>query len=115
MSSEYNIPIVRTLNQEEIDDIVCTAFEGGITYWCDEAKIVGPETEYPEGATYLHEVLTRGRDIQLYESDSKQWHVLSIDKLVDALSKVEIDFDNYDAGDADNVVQMAVFGEVIYG
>ena len=29
------------LTQEDIDDIMCGALEGGITYWCDEAKVVG--------------------------------------------------------------------------
>lgn len=33
------------LTQEDIDDIMCGALEGGITYWCDEAKVVG---DYPE-------------------------------------------------------------------
>lgn len=29
------------LTQEDIDDIMCGALAGGITYWCDEAKVVG--------------------------------------------------------------------------
>lgn len=27
------------LTQEDIDDIMCGALEGGITYWCDEATL----------------------------------------------------------------------------
>lgn len=29
------------LTQEDIDDIMCGALEGGINYWCDEAKVMG--------------------------------------------------------------------------
>lgn len=29
------------LTDGDIDDIMCCALEGGITYWCDCAKVVG--------------------------------------------------------------------------
>lgn len=35
------------LTQEDIDDIMVGALEGGITYWCSEAS--------PEGGEYLGE------------------------------------------------------------
>ena len=29
------------VSEQDIDDILCTAFEGGITYWCDRVRVVG--------------------------------------------------------------------------
>ena len=29
------------VSQEDIDDIMCGALEGGINYWCRKAEIVG--------------------------------------------------------------------------
>ena len=29
------------VSEQDIDDILCTAFEGGITYWCDSVRVVG--------------------------------------------------------------------------
>lgn len=26
------------VSEQDIDDILCTAFEGGITYWCDSVR-----------------------------------------------------------------------------
>ena len=30
-----------TITQQDIDNFMCTALEGGINYWCREAKVVG--------------------------------------------------------------------------
>ncbi len=51
------ITIKKTFNitDEQLDDIMCTALEGGITYWCDEAKVVGDYL-----GEYAHEQIARG-------------------------------------------------------
>ena len=27
------------VTEEDVDDIMCSALEGGITYWCDSARV----------------------------------------------------------------------------
>ncbi len=43
------------LTQEDIDDIMAGALEGGITYWCSKAEVAG---EYL--GEYGHEQIARG-------------------------------------------------------
>lgn len=50
------------LTQEDIDDIMCGALEGGITYWCDEAKVVGDYL-----GEYGSEQIARGGKLRLSE------------------------------------------------
>lgn len=50
------------LTQEDIDDIMCGALEGGITYWCDEAKVVGDYL-----GEYGSEQIARGGKLRLLE------------------------------------------------
>lgn len=38
---ELNINYKVEFDNECIDDIMATALEGGITYWCDDAEVVG--------------------------------------------------------------------------
>ena len=49
------------LTQEDIDDIMCGALEGGITYWCDEAKVVGDYL-----GEYGSEQIARGGKLRLH-------------------------------------------------
>lgn len=106
----YTIESKRQVTQQEVDDVVTTALEGGITYWCDAA-----ETDYDLGDGYLSEVLTRGGDIKLHDAEDDKWYTLTLDAFIRALGVCMFDFEQYDALDADNVVQTAIFGEVIYG
>jgi hypothetical protein len=91
-----------------------TALEGGITYWCGEARVkkhFEPKEEY----TYLSDVITRGGVLELWDSEEEKWVNLDLHRLVEALGKLHFPFEDYDAGDVDSVIQQAVFGEVIYG
>lgn len=116
--NHYTIQSSYEVNQEQIDDVVTTALEGGITYWCGQAT-----TNVDLGDNYLSEMLTRGATIMLLDSEEYNpvtkeygvWRELTLEKLLKAFGETKFDFDNYDAGDADAVVQKAVFGEVVYG
>jgi hypothetical protein len=109
-----------SLTAEEQENIVCTAFEGGISYWCVSAEAMhenkGGDGYCPEGwawslfltdecadddvtvQTLDAESLLKGIQICL---EKYPWHV-------------NLDGD-FDAGDADAIVQCAVLGDVIYG
>lgn len=63
----YNIEVNKkyTVTPQDIDDIMVTALEGGINYWCRKAKVVGE---------YLGECasdqISRGGSLILYDAES---------------------------------------------
>lgn len=112
------------LTQEDIDDIVCMAFEGGINYWCCGARVVG---EYL--GEYASDQISRGGAIKLYDAESDDVWELTLDKFLEGLRMWLEDYANpemvinsgyldsgaIDAGDADNIIQLALFNDVIFG
>ena len=110
------------LTQQDIDDIMVAALEGGICYWCRKAEVVGE---------YLGECasdqISRGGALILYDADSAQTWELTLEKFLNGVKlyfeqgchvQVEdnaIDAGDIDSNDADCIVQFAVFGEVIFG
>lgn len=117
---EYEIQTTQRVTDEQIDDVLATAFEGGITYWCDAVRIrQKPSDDYD----YASQVLTREGTLEIHETEEYdpetksygKWHLLTMPKLLKALGDMHFDFDDYDAGDADSVIQKAIFGEIVYG
>lgn len=109
---QYEITTTTRVTDEDIDDLLVTAFEGGITYWCDAVRV---RQEPSEDYKFASEVLTREGTLELYDSDEGEWRLLTMPMLLKALSDVSFDFDDYDAGDADTVIQKAIFGGIVYG
>ena len=76
MADRFTIYAPTTISQQQVDDLLCAAFEGGITYWCSSADVVCINEEgalvheFPEGAEWAHESLTRGAMILLTDSES---------------------------------------------
>lgn len=103
---------------EDIDDIMTDALEGGITYWCGKAEVVG---EYL--GEYASEQISRGGELILSDiEDPEEKYTLTLDKFLDGYKKaVEQEYfsghleDDYDIDVADAIVQLALFGEVVYG
>lgn len=110
----FTVTKTHEITAEEIDDIMTTALEGGITYWCGEVR-VREHFEPKEDYNYASEVISRGGVLQLWDSEEEKWLNLDIDRLLQGLSESNFFYDNYDAGNVDEVIQKAVFGEVVYG
>ena len=110
------------LSQQDIDDIMVTALEGGINYWCRRAKVVG---EYLGEAA--SDQISRGGSLILYDAESSDKWELTLEKFLNGVKlyfeqgchvQVEdnaIEIGDIDAGDADCIVQFALFGEVVFG
>lgn len=119
---KLNINYTVELDNECIDDIMVTALEGGITYWCDKAEVVG---EYL--GEFASEQISRGGTLKLHDSEEDKTYELTLDKFLvgvtrvvserglDVLYQNKIDSSNIDAADADAIIQYAIFGEVVYG
>lgn len=110
----FEINVKRTVSREDVDFVLDAALSGGpMADWCESADIGKKPTE--ENYGYTSEVLTRGGTLLLTDREDENVYELTLDKFLEAIGKVGIDFDNYDSVDADMVVQTAIFGEVVYG
>ena len=123
--------ITRTveISDELIEDILCTAFEGGITYWADNVSCEDNK-DMKEVGGWKHEYLTKTKKkdavMYIHTVDGSKPQITK-KSIIDALQKMDnpeykctqalsrILEETYDADDADIVVQTACFGEVVYG
>ena len=140
-----------TVTDQDIADWVITAFEGGITYWCEDVRPMQRDAHGDwqeltgEGYTQFQIEGVGGyanpefwdndsRGYQLYDMHEEKWvtKVLTLSSLLKALNwqppknkhaspnwfRKVVDSmvtENYDAGDADCLVQVAVLGDLVYG
>ena len=117
------------ISDELIEHILCSAFEGGITYWANNVSCHDKEHMQKTGG-YKSEYLTKTKkkDAKLIVHTISGGEVtMSKKSIIDALQKMDtpeykytkalgrILNETYDADDADIVVQTACFGEVVYG
>lgn len=127
---------------EDIDDIICTALEGGIGYWAcldnsTEDFKNAPEEETTSETT--SRLLKEGKTITLIDEEEDERHELTLEKLLagiklyledkkrpynilaDNLSSAEyrkgvyeLDCCMVDADVADMIIQYAIFGELVF-
>ncbi len=116
-----------SVTAQQIDDFVSTAFEGGITYWCFRAE---PNCDtWPDGVDYASQCLTRGYGIVLYDSEdvtdegNPSEYILTLSNMLSGIQmfcdlhnkSYNMLCEDYDASDADCIVQYALFGKLVYG
>lgn len=119
----YKISFTNTayFTEETISDILSTAFEGGINYWTNTPVRVD---EWPDGAKFASDVVVKGTPVFLYNEDDQKWEKLTLPNLINSIGwfltcynkdKDYFEEGDYDANDADIIVQHALFGEIVYG
>ena len=107
------------IKEQNIDDIMVTALEGGINYWCDSVDI----NSNPANKEYASEVIAYGGELRLYEIDGSQFILVrnmilkGIDKAMTHFGYDSFDsfMDNLDADLTDAIVQFAIFHELRFG
>ena len=116
------------ISDDLIESLLCSAFEGGITYCANNVSCEDKEDMKKVGG-WKHEYLTKTKKKdavmfihEIYGGKTK----ITKKSIIDALQKMDykengctkalqrILNEQYDSDDADIVVQMACFGEVIY-
>jgi hypothetical protein len=121
---EHKIKIETTINlsDQDIDDIIVTALEGGINYWCGfaHAKLV------PEGVKYeyLSELIAKGGVIELTDAEEpeERWD-LNLSKFLNGV-KLYCEKNGFGSGAdlineldsvaADMIIQYALFEEQVF-
>lgn len=111
------------VTDEDIDDIMSAALDGGITYWCDQAEAIGGYL-----GKYASEQISRGGTLRLYDSEADSVYELTLDKFLNGVrlwieneraftltDAGQLDTGDIDALAADMIIQYALFSDVIYG
>lgn len=130
MNKKYQITaeIKATLTTQNIDDIMVSALEGGVTaLWCGDAEVI----EEKRVADWGHEQIARGGILIMHDiEDPKRKWELTLEKFLtgfklwlenggDRYNAVQkngtVDCGRIDGPCADEIVQYALFGEVEFG
>ena len=128
---------VRTANgifkvtEEDIEDIMCTALEGGINYWAhydrsDEEYLPYKDYDDEPFSELCTRILLSGGWVWLIDED---YNCLTLDKLLTGIQRwidggydmygavdgEELDCGSIDSECADCIIQLALFDDVVYG
>lgn len=126
---EVHAEITARLTQQDVDDIMVSALEGGINYWCRRVVVQGKYLgEYASGQ------ISRGGKLKIhvdepFDEANTEWYELDMEKFAQgfrlwlenggdrygAVSNGEVDTCEIDGEMADLIIQYALFGEVVYG
>lgn len=115
------------VTQEDIDDIMAGALEGGINYWCGEAEVVGNYL-----GEYASEQISRGGQLILHDIEKDETYTLDREKFMKGLkmyfekphpynileeidNKLRIDTCNADDTVCDMIIQYALFDDIVFG
>ena len=119
------------VTEEDIEDIVVTALEGGIGYWCcldnTEKEFENAPEDEPISIT-ASKILLSGGKIFLIDEVENERYSMSLNDLLDgikewvsegldhynAISTGGIDCCNIDSACADSIFQCALFGGIEY-
>jgi hypothetical protein len=124
--------VTDALTDENVQDIIDTASYGGITYWAgqptdaefdakpeDKAWTIVEVDDFERTAHYLDAAQIRQSFEKLLDFNqelvNQQIHGYLLSAWMDRTDKDGIDTGHIDADAADVIVQVACFGEVVYG
>lgn len=124
---EYEVKpeVTIKVTQQDVDDIMATALDCGISYWCYRAEVIG---EYK--GVYASDQISRGGLLRLYDREDGGKYMLSLDGFLNglklwiesgacyewgAVENNKLEVGQIDAVAADSIVQYALFGELVYG
>ena len=129
MNNEIRIEVNVTITDEDIDDIMSSALFGGISYWCSGIEVVGGYL-----GNFASEQIGLGGKIKFFveepfDDNETECYTLDKEMILKGLGKYISEYGGcvwrdrsykldewvIDSALADTVVQLALFGEVVYG
>jgi hypothetical protein len=121
LSYSISVHLNLQVTEDDVDDILVAALEGGINYWC---RKVHPLNDDYCGALFASNVLTKGGTLVFVTEDQifflnlagflsgfTRWIALKSNPPLDG---VGIETGMIDADDADAIIQYALFGDIVY-
>lgn len=124
----YNIEITQRycISDSQISNILVTAFEGGINYWCPQVRGfsgVKEETYYGYPSDIFETYPDTGFIQVAVEDMDRDAYTLTLENILKAIKRYlkegllqyGTEIDEIDAAEADIIVQYALFDELVYG
>ena len=124
--NRYEVQITREFTDQDMEDIVVTALEGGIGYWAcldnDNDDFDAKPEDVPT-AVWCWQLIRQGKEIRFLDADDPddaeyrldlRTLLYGIEKAIES-SVWDGDMDIIDAEVADAIFQYAVFDDIIYG
>ena len=107
------IEIKIEVTDAQIEEILSAALDCS-TYWADDVYCPRTRNE-PAPDLYMSETLTHGYKLKIHDVEEDRWRELTLTKFLKGLQlSPRFDYDDYDSLDAEQVVQKALFGKVVY-
>lgn len=116
---------------QDIGDLITTALEGGINYWCKKVIIVenpdgtykGVSMEDEENVKHTSDAVGYGGELKFYDAESEDVWFLDAEKMGKGIQMYCEEYsiplkdliDEHDADSADAIIQYAIFGELVFG
>lgn len=119
-----NIHLTLEVSTEAIMNICNVAFEGGIDHWCSNILLDTIPVKFKGEVDFIEEVIALGGSIKLTDKESEETYILTPDNFNSGLQlyldenytdlDIPFDLDNLDADMADQIIQYALFGEMVF-
>jgi hypothetical protein len=110
-----------TVSRQSLENLLGDGFDYGISYWCKSVRNVGRGSSALNAESHI----VRGGTVNVYELDGESDAPRKLDArrvIQGALAYARLtgryclgDDGDYDVNDADAIIQLAAFGEIIYG
>ena len=122
---KYTIKITKEFTDENMEDIVVTALEGGIGYWAcldNTGKEWNDQPDDTPISEYAWKILKGGGELLfLDEEDDDTQYFLCLPCFINGIKQAiqngywDGDMDSIDAEIADIIFQYAIFDDIVYG
>lgn len=120
----FEVEIKLSITEDHIENLLVTAFEGSINYWAriDTSTLLWKQkpSDIPI-SIWAAELILRGQAIKIYDVvDPDTSAYLTLNGIKNGLAKElqahpeNIEPENWDADFADNVIQFALWNDIIY-
>lgn len=125
------------LTEGDILDILTTAIEGGIGYWCcldnEDPDWVAARAQWktehnnetPCYCDVAYQVMKNGKSIKLIDEEDESVYEITMEKFQQGCAKFAenfgknihkmIDDSEFDADDADAIIQYSAMGDIVFG
>ena len=121
--AKFSVEVI--VDDDKIDNLLCSAFEGGSNYWASSAK-AGRKPK--EEAEWLHEWPLKGGSFIIYDAEEDKHYEIGREELHKGLKAMSewgeeegrhhfanIIKDEIDSDTGDAFLQACCFGKLIYG
>ena len=128
MSNTFTFTITKEVSYDDLWEAIWGSDGSGITYWCDKIrKPDGSDIDLWLKGDETYSLKPNPQDFKLHDFEEDKWHLITLNALANAYRKAvedklhhcgscEVaDLEDADECTGDILLQLAIFGEVVYG